>query len=268
MFVFNNERLQYLLEKLKLQFDNKLDKKQYGIIVQDSSNGGLKVVNGTPTNNTEISLADAQLLNSNVQAGNFIEVKDKGLVEVELTPEEKELLQNLLNEDIEEKLNNRLDNSTLAVMTQAEFDALGTLDENKIYIVTDSDKAIFVNDYLSEEDLVLFNNKVDKKEGAIQVEADGAGVFPADSLEVVADNVTPTNEQIKLANALLLYDRAEVGMHILKQDKVLSEVIYEQSDDDLINELLDKNLDEALVVNDIADNLTIDGVDGGAESTE
>jgi hypothetical protein len=88
MFVFNNERLQYLLEKLKVQFDNKLDKKQYGIIVQDASNGGLKVVNGTPAIDTEISLADAQLLNPNAQAGNFIEVKDKGLVEVELTPEE------------------------------------------------------------------------------------------------------------------------------------------------------------------------------------
>ena len=193
MFVFNEEKLQYLLSKLKSQLDKKINKERYGVIVQDANNGGLKVVDGTPANETEISLTDAQRLNPNAQAGNFIEVKDKGLSEVELTVEEKELLQDLLNEDLEEKLDKRLDNSTLDIITQAEFDALksaGTLEEDKIYIVTDSDKAIFIGDYVSEKDLELFDkNKVDKEEGAIQVEVDDTGAFPTGSLEVIADNI-------------------------------------------------------------------------------
>ena len=179
MFVFNEERLQYLLNKLKSQFDNKLSKERFGIVVQDVSNGGLKVVDSIPIDNTEISLTEALLLNPNVQEGDFIKIKDKGLSEVELTAEEKELLRNLLNEDLEEKLNNRLDNSTLDIMNQAEFDVLknaGTLEKDKIYIVTDSNKAIFIDDYVSEKDLELFdNNKANKKEGAIQVEANDTG---------------------------------------------------------------------------------------------
>ena len=260
MLIFNDRQLRYLLEKLKIQFDNKVDREQYGIIVQDASNGGLKIVDGVPTDDTEISLTDAQLLNPNAQVENFIEIKDKGLSEVELTVEEKELLQDLLNESLDEKLDKRLDGFTFDVITQAEFDALddGTLEENKIYIVTDSNnKVIFIGDYTDEKDLELFdNNKINKEKGLVQVETDETGVFPAGSLEVIADDIEPTDEQIKLADALLLYEKAEVGMYLLEQDKVLSEVMYKKSDDELINELIDINIDKVLVVDDIADSLS------------
>ena len=166
MFVFNNDRLKYLLEKLKLQFDKKADKIQIAKVVEAGAQGALEVVDANPGAN-QIAIDDPRLNGSGAEVGEHIQLIDGVLSEADFTLEEKALLKDIIEQGgFEEIINNRLDDHSLVILDENDYENMAALDENTIYIVLeeyDDDPVINISSIITSEQInEIADKKVDK----------------------------------------------------------------------------------------------------------
>ena len=149
MFVFNDERLRYLLGKLKVQFDNKINKEQYITLVEKATDGELEVVaDGTVTDSkTQIEVSEANKLKATGATDLIVGDKvnptyaDKILSEAVFTEEEKEALNYLFeNGSIDDILDDRLNGRAIVVLDQEEYEAADKDFFSNLYIIVDSDE--------------------------------------------------------------------------------------------------------------------------------
>ena len=94
MFAFNEEKLRYLLEKLKFQLDKKADKLQIAKKVAAGTPDALVVVDANPGDG-QIAIGDPRLVGSGAVEGDYVNIVQKGLSTNDFTNEDKQKLQDI-----------------------------------------------------------------------------------------------------------------------------------------------------------------------------
>ena len=113
MFAFNEEKLKYLLEKLKFQLDKKADKLQIAKKVAAGTPDALVVVDANPGDG-QIAIDDPRLNGSGAIVGDSVSLLDGVLSQANLTLDEKALLKDIIEQGgFEEIINKRLDSHSL-----------------------------------------------------------------------------------------------------------------------------------------------------------
>ena len=143
MFVFNEERLEYLLAKIKLLLDEKVNKAQIAVKPAVQGTAGLTVIaDGSTPAGSQIALDDPRI-SDDVQEGDTVILVDGVLSQESLTKPEKDILAELIdNGGIIEFLKQRLDCDGLEIITNSEYkirqvDPDNPLLESKLYIIND-----------------------------------------------------------------------------------------------------------------------------------
>ena len=262
MFAFNEERLKYLLEKLKLQLDKKSDKIQIAKIVEPGTNNALEVVNANPTGN-QIAINDARLNGSGAEVGDSVQLMDGVLSEADFTLEEKTLLKNIIEQGgFEEIINNRLDGHSLVILDKATYGtkkAAGDIEDNEIYIIledNDDPAVINISSIVTLEQIEeMANNKIDKDNYIGKVEANVEG-----ALKVVASGaVADATKEIAIDDSRIANEGFDEGDFILlEKPMVLSETNYDDKEHEAVQKLKEIGPENFLITDDIADNLTTD----------
>ena len=261
MFTFNEERLAYLLSKLQAEINKKVDKDKYIKEASENANGAFTVVadNTNPFDeSTMIKLSDIQSVIPLIAVGAKVDatLEDKKLSAEVFTPQEKAILAEILTEgSLDELINKRLDGMTLDIISSTDYadkEAAGTLEQDKLYIVSDDTiKAINLDEYAKQEDVdELEELKQDKETyiGRVEVVADGA----------VIDN----NTQIAVSDPRINGQGYTVGQIIeLEKPKVLSEMDFTEEDKAFLDSLIDKGIDDLLFKNDVVNTLESDAKD-------
>ena len=261
MFVFNDDRLKYLLEKLKLQFDKKADKIQIAKVVEAGAPNALEVVNTNPGAN-QIAIDDPRINGSGAEVGDKIQLIDGVLSEADFTLEEKALLKDIIEQGgFEGLINNRFDGHSLAILNKAAYEAIkaaGDIEDDKVYIILedDDDPVINISSIITLEQLEeKINNKVDKDDYIGRVDANTEG-----ALEVVASgSVTDATKEIAIDDSRIANEGFVEGEFIhLEKPMVLSETNYDDKEYKVVQKLKEIGPENFLTINDIADNLTTD----------
>ena len=262
MFAFNEEKLKYLLEKLKFQLDKKADKLQIAKKVAAGTPDALVVVDANPGDG-QIAIDDPRLNGSGAIVGDSVSLLDGVLSQANLTLDEKALLKDIIEQGgFEEIINKRLDSHSLVFINPAGYQNLvasGSVEEGKIYIVVDDDNpepVINIASYVTQEQIEeIANKKIDKAtyigrvdentEGALKVVASGA--VADDTKEIAIDDSRIANEGF-----------VEGEFIHLEKPMVLSETNYDDKEHEAVQKLKEIGSENFLTVNDIADNLTTD----------
>ena len=260
MFAFNEEKLKYLLEKLKFQLDKKADKLQIAKKVAAGTPDALVVVDTNPGDG-QIAIDDPRLNGSGAIVGDSVSLLDGVLSQANLTLDEKALLKDIIEQGgFEEIINKRLDSHSLVFIDQAGYQNLvasGSVEEGKIYIVVDDDNpepVINIDSYVTQEQIEeIANKKIDKATyiGRVDESAEGA-------LKVVT-SVTDGNKEIAIDDSRIANEGFVEGEFIhLEKPMVLSETNYDDKEHEAVQKLKEIGSENFLTVNDIADNLTTD----------
>jgi hypothetical protein len=210
-----------------------------------------------------IKLSDIQSVIPLIAVGAKVDAtfEDKQLSAEVFTPQEKAILAEILAAgSLNELINSRLDGMTLDIISSADYaglEAAGTLDPDKLYIVSDeSIKAINLDGYAKQEDVEeLKELKQDKETYIGRVETGG--------LTVVADGaVADANTQIEISDTRIAGEGFVEGEMIsLEKPKVLSEMNFTEEDKAFLDELLAEGIDNLLFKDDIINNLESDAAD-------
>ena len=257
MFTFNEDRLAYLLSKLQVEINKKVDKDKYVKEAAINANGAFVVVddNTDPFDkNSMIKLSDIQSVIPDVAVGAKVNAifEDKQLSAEVFTPKEKAMLAEILDAgSLEDLINNRLDGMTLDVISSADYAALeaaGNLEQDKLYIVSDETiKAINLDGFVKQEN-------VDKLEELKQDKETYIGRVEENGLEVV-ETVTDANTQIAINDERIDGKGFELGEKIsLKKPKVLSEMDFTEEDKAFLDSLIE-DMDNLLSKDDVVDSL-------------
>lgn len=258
MFIFDKNKLIYLLEKLKFQFDKKVNKTQVVKIVEAGAVNALEVVDANPTDN-QIAIDDVRLDGSGAVIGDNVVLTDGVLSEENFTLEEKALLKEIIDQGgFEEIINNRLDGHSLYFCDKEQYDDLvnnGEIKDDVVYIVIDDDDlpVIDSSSFVTKEQInEISSNKVsyicrvnENEEGTLKVVA--SGTVTDDTKEIAIDDLRIVNEGF-----------VEGEFIHLKKSMVLSETNYDDKEYEAIQKIKEIGPENFLTINDIADNLITD----------
>ena len=255
MFVFNEERLKYLLEKIKLLLDEKINKGQIAVKPAVQGTAGLTVIAaGVTPSGSQIALDDPRI-KDNVQVGDIVVLVDGVLSEENLTRPEKDILEDLVaNGGLIKFLKQRMDCDGLEIITNNDYqfrqvDATNPLLESILYIINDGPvTALLLEGYAKQEDVDLLNeNKQDKEIGTIQAGTSftiiSADLIPSDN-EIAADD--PRIKHFIDNNTVSIGDTVDLTY------KVLTEENYTEEYDKALESLKGKDI---LLKSYVIDNL-------------
>ena len=273
MFLFDNEQLKYLLNKLKVQLDNKVNKEQYISSIEKNTNGSLTIVadETDPLDvATQITLSEANKLNASDNVVLNINDKveptysDKVLSDAIFTEEEKEALKYILEKgSIEEILNDKLYDYNIVVLDQEEYEAADKDYFSNLYIIVDSDEdgneklpvQLELDKLLRIDDFnTLVESKVDKEILSVEIAADGTH-------EIVADDEEPFDfsTMIKVSDPALNGLTVNVGDKVnVLEEKVLTDFNYTEKDNDIVELMKDLGAENLLTESDIVSSFPID----------
>lgn len=174
-FEFDEETLKYFLGKIKERIDEKQSREYYLVEVPAGTEGALIV--GTHDIDPEL------IEESGIEINKSVLIKERFMLEIEFTQEEKEAISYFLESDgAESEIDDRLAGFNFDVMDPDEFSVESikeTLDPNTFYIISknadikDASHVAFIKDILTSDGLQTFiDTKVNKVEGKTLSEVD------------------------------------------------------------------------------------------------
>lgn len=174
-FEFDEETLKYFLGKIKERIDEKQSREYYLVEVPAGTENALIV--------GEDDIDPELIEESGIEVNKSVLIKERFMLEIEFTQEEKEAISYFLESDsAESEIDDRLAGFNFDVMDPDEFSVESikeTLDPNTFYIISknadiaDASHVAFIKDILTSDGLQTFiDTKVNKVEGKTLSEVD------------------------------------------------------------------------------------------------
>ena len=274
MLLFNEDRLVFLLKKLKAEFDKNVDACKYGIKDTGNSDDYYIVIEGSYYTDPPASsiaahfiYADDPRIIEEVEVTDRVMLIDGVLSEENFTKPEKDLLTDLIEKGgLVEYLKQRLDCDKIEVLTKDEYDSNNSLSESVLYIVNDGPTVeLLLDEYAKKEDTIkLEEDKLDKLV---------LDVVSGNSLTIVDESVKPSNNEIA-SNDPRIKDLIDDGtFNIGDSIDIKYGQLTEEDFTEEFNMILEyfrtfDNIDSLLTKTDVADNLdTVEIFENGDDIT-